>query len=83
MIEKAGMPDKQADRGSGRRCHLVGRFVDKESCFALRDDSGGEIWLEMERIPLHLLDEEVEITGRHYGESLVWVEAIGPIRSLS
>lgn len=83
MIDKAIVSASQPDHGAGRRCHLVGLFVDKESCFALRDGAGSEIWLEMERIPLHLLDEEVEITGRHYGDTLVWVETIGPIRSLS
>ncbi|TVV74040.1 DUF5818 domain-containing protein [Sphingomonas solaris] len=66
-----------------RPCRVVGRFVDKDNCFALRDRGGTEIWLEMEQIPLHLLDQDVEVSGRRYGTDLIWVEAIGPVPTRS
>lgn len=82
------MPDKAVSPTSletklNPSCRTVGRFIAKGSSFALQDRAGADIWLEMDQIPLHLLDEDVEITGRHYGPSLIWVEAIGPVRSLS
>ena len=57
----------------------VGYFVEKGGCFALREANGKSVWLELAPIPLHLLDEEVEIIGRQYGPNLVWVQWIGPV----
>ena len=79
MLDKSGSPAPSLDGDAAMPCRMVGRFVGKEGCFALRDRGGTEVWLEMDRIPLHLLDEDVEITGRRYGLSLVSVEAIGPV----
>lgn len=64
-------------------CHEVGRFISKGSCFALQRADGREVWLEIEPVPLHLLDEDVEITGERYGPDLIWVAAIGPGRNFS
>jgi hypothetical protein len=83
MLEDAISPAQPANRGPDQQCHMVGQFVAKGSSFALRDPAGAEVWLEMDRIPLHLLGEDVEIRGQRYGVSLVSVEAIGPVRSLS
>jgi hypothetical protein len=83
MLDKSGSPAPSLDSGTEMSCRMVGRFVGKEGCFALRDRAGAEVWLEMDRIPLHLLDEDVEITGRRYGASLIAVETFGPVRGLS
>lgn len=68
--------------GDGRpgpsSCRRIGSFVSKGGCFALRSADGQEVWLDIDPVPLHMLDEEVEITGRSYGDALVWVESIGP-----
>lgn len=83
MLSEAISPAQPARTGADQPCRMVGRFVGKEGCFALREKGGTEVWLEMERIPLHLLDEDVEITGRRYGASLILVETFGPVQSLS
>jgi hypothetical protein len=83
MLEKAVSPAPGLDNSPKMSCRMTGKFVGKEGSFALRDGSGTEVWLDMDRIPLHLLDEDVEITGRRYGDSLIWVETFGPVRSLS
>ena len=59
-------------------CRKVGHFIAKGGCFALRDGGGTDAWLEIEPVPLHLLDEEVEIVGRLYGNDLIWVQSIAP-----
>jgi hypothetical protein len=71
-----------AEPGS-QHCRKVGSFIEKGGCFALRCDDGEELWLEIDPIPLHMLDERVEITGQPFGATLIWVENIGPIRSFS
>lgn len=60
------------------RCHEVGRFISKGGCYALHGTDGAETWLEIEPVPLHLIDQDVEITGERYGTDLIWVSAIGP-----
>ena len=62
-----------------RRQARTGRLIAKSNCFALRCEDGGEYWLEMDRIPQHLLDEHVRIDGVMFGASLVAVEGIGPV----
>jgi hypothetical protein len=69
------MPDFQTSRPL---CRQTGRFIAKNSCFALRCDDGGEYWLEMDRIPHHLIDQRVNIDGVMFGKSLIFVEGIGP-----
>jgi hypothetical protein len=64
-------------------CRKVGSFVSKGGCFALRSADGQEVWLEIDPVPLHMLDEEVEIIGRQFGKGLVWVQSIGPARRFS
>lgn len=64
-------------------CRVVGRFISKGSAFALHDESGADVWLEIDPVPLHLLDEDVEIVGQHYGADLIWVHSIGPVRGFS
>jgi len=64
-------------------CRKVGRFIAKGGSFALHDADGSDIWLEMHPIPLHLVGEDVEITGQRYGLDLIWVTAIGPPRGFS
>jgi hypothetical protein len=64
-------------------CRRTGSFVSKGGCFALRTADGREVWLDIDPVPLHMLDEEVEITGRAVGDGLVWVQTIGPARRFS
>ena len=59
-------------------CRQTGRLIAKNSCFALRCEDGGEFWLEMDRIPHHLIDQRVCIDGVMFGKSLIAVNGIGP-----
>lgn len=64
-------------------CREVGRFIAKGGCYALQGIDGAEVWLEIEPVPQHLVDEDVEVTGERYGTDLIWVSAIGPARRFS
>jgi hypothetical protein len=69
---------------SGRtKCHEVGRLIAKDGCYALHSVTGTDVWLEIEPVPLHLIDEDVEIIGERFGKDLIWVSAIGPARRVS
>jgi hypothetical protein len=68
-----------APQPSPRPCRETGNLICKDGCYALRTDEGLEIWLEMEPIPLHLLDRLVHIEGARYQANLIQVEAIGPV----
>lgn len=59
-------------------CRAFGRLISKGSCYALRDGEGHDMWLEMERIPLHLIDLDVRVDGRLFAADLLSVESIGP-----
>ena len=59
-------------------CRQVGRLIAKSNCFALACEDGDEYWLEMDRIPQHLLDQRVRIEGVMFGNSLIAVDGIGP-----
>ena len=63
---------------SDRRCTESGRLICKDSCYALRIGDGTDIWLEMDRIPLHLVEQRVTIEGQRYGGQLIQVEMIAP-----
>lgn len=65
------------------KCREVGRFIAKGGCYALHRENGADVWLEIEPVPLHLIDEDVEITGERFGKDLIWVSAIGPARRFS
>ena len=69
------MQDLSVDRC---RCRHTGWLIVKNSCFALRCEDGDEFWLEMDRIPHHLIDQLVNIDGVMFGTSLIAVEGIGP-----
>jgi hypothetical protein len=83
MTDDAGSPAPSGESGRWVACRRTGHFIAKGSCFALHERDGHDVWLEIDPIPLHLLEEEVEITGQQYGADLIWVKAIGPIRALS
>lgn len=76
MIQIAAPQPPPARVADGTRCRRIGRFIAKGGCFALRGESG-DVWLEVNPIPLHLLDEQVAITGRCYGAHIL-VELMGP-----
>ena len=61
-----------------RRCSESGRLICKDNCYALRTGNGPDIWLEMDRIPLHLIEQRVTIEGQRYGRQLIQVEMISP-----
>ena len=61
-----------------RHCTESGRLICKDSCYALQMGDGTDIWLEMDQIPLHLIDRRVRIEGERYGRQLIQVEMIGP-----
>jgi hypothetical protein len=63
---------------SDRKCTESGRLISKGSCYALRIGDGTDIWLEMDRIPLHLVERSVIIEGQRYGRQLIQVEMITP-----
>jgi hypothetical protein len=68
------------DHSAGARapCRETGTLVHKQFCYALRRDGGDDLWLEMDAIPVHLVDRMVQVEGRLYGDDLVSVERIGP-----
>jgi Protein of unknown function (DUF5818) len=59
-------------------CSETGLLFAKQACLALRRQDGSELWLEMDRIPSHLIDQFVRIEGRFYHPDLVSVDLIGP-----
>lgn len=59
-------------------CRQTGRLISKNGCFVLRCEDGGEYWLEMDRIPHHLIDLPVNIDGVMFGKALIAVAGIGP-----
>jgi hypothetical protein len=61
-------------------CRQTGQFISKGGCFALQGANGADIWLEIDPVPLHFLDEEVEFVGQHYGPGLVQVSSIRPTK---
>ncbi|HEY0270807.1 MAG TPA: DUF5818 domain-containing protein [Sphingomonas sp.] len=70
-----------ADAGADA-CRKTGHFIAKGGCFALHGKDGVDVWLDIDPVPLHMLDQEVEICGRAFGARHIWVEAIGPVGAL-
>lgn len=62
-------------------CRMAGQLVCKDVGYALHCQDGADLWLEMDAIPLNLVECDVVIDGRRYGRDLIWVEAIGPLES--
>jgi hypothetical protein len=62
-------------------CSAEGRLISKSGCYALRRADGSEAWLEMDSIPLHLIDSHVFVSGRLFPADLIEVEMIGPIKA--
>lgn len=60
-------------------CNETGTLVSKGQCYALRCEDGVEMWLEIDPIPLHLIDQQVRIAGLRYSPNLILVAGIGPI----
>ena len=75
-IVSTGLADP-AGAESTPRCRAAGLLISKNGCYALRDSGGVDIWLEMDRIPLHLI--EVEIEGLRYAENFISVKMVVPI----
>lgn len=69
------MPDHKSDLPTSSRCCKEGRFVHKGACFAL-ETSDGDFWLEMDRIPLDLIERRVRVEGLRFAPNLLLVEAI-------
>ncbi len=61
------------------RCQETGRLILQDSCYALHCANGARLWLEMDRIPLHLVEQEVRVEGERYGRDLIAVRSIGPL----
>ena len=73
------MDDYQGDVAvAAERCCESGRLICKDTCYALRTGDGRDIWLEMDRIPLHLIETPVRVEGQRYGRQLIQVEVIAP-----
>jgi hypothetical protein len=74
------MDDRHAEAlvASDRHCSESGRLICKDNCYALRTGDGTDIWLEMELIPLHLIEQSVQIMGQRYGRQLIQVDTIAP-----
>jgi len=73
------MDDYQGDVAvAAERCCELGRLICKDNCYALRTGDGRDIWLEMDRIPLHLIETPVRVEGQRYGRQLIQVEVIAP-----
>ncbi|GAA0315882.1 hypothetical protein GCM10009087_27970 [Sphingomonas oligophenolica] len=70
---------RNAIHASPTPCHEIGTLVGKGECYALRCADGAETWLELDRIPMHLIDQRVRITGLRYSLDFISVEGIGPV----
>lgn len=68
-----------AGADSTPRCRAAGLLISKNGCYALRDSGGFDIWLEMDRIPLHLIEQQVEVEGLRYAENFISVKIVAPI----
>lgn len=60
------------------RCLERGKLIFKDACYALQKSNGSDIWLEMDRIPMNLFEQQVLVEGQRFGPNLIWVSAIGP-----
>lgn len=70
---------QEARPASPSPCNEIGTLVGKGECYALRCADGIEMWLELDRIPMHLIDQRVRITGLRYSLDFISVEGIGPV----
>lgn len=61
------------------RCVAEGQLINKSGCFALRQSNGDDIWLEMDRIPMHLIEQQVQIKGWRFQANFISVESVGPL----
>lgn len=61
------------------QCRETGRLILQDSCYALHCANGRRMWLEMDRIPLHLVEQEVSVEGERYGRNLIAVHTITPL----
>lgn len=66
------------DGDTAAQCCERGEFVTKAGCYALRRPDGAEFWLELDRIPMHLIDQPVQVEGTRFPPDLIAVTAIGP-----
>jgi hypothetical protein len=60
-------------------CQATGTLIFKDHCYALLRDDGAEMWLEMDRAPIHPIDHPVQVEGALYSQKLICVDRIGPI----
>lgn len=60
-------------------CEAVGTLIFKDHCYALRGDDGAVMWLELDRVPTHLVDHAVRVEGGLYSSKLICVDRIGPV----
>ncbi len=60
-------------------CNAVGTLIFKNHCYALLQDDGAEMWLELDRAPTHLIDRAVSVEGSLYSKKLLCVNRIGPV----
>lgn len=57
----------------------TGTLIFKNHCYALRRTDGAEMWLELDRSPVHLLDRPVRIQGKFYSRhSLIVADRVNP-----
>ena len=66
----------EAESGLRSRCSESGRLICKDYGYALRRNDGPDIWLEMERIPLDLLERRVTVGGQRFAENFICVDLI-------
>lgn len=59
-------------------CQETGMFVMKDYCYTLLRPDGTQFWLELDRIPMNLVDQLVRIQGSLYGKNLICVDMIAP-----
>ncbi|MEO8724173.1 MAG: DUF5818 domain-containing protein [Sphingobium sp.] len=59
-------------------CQETGLFVMKDYCYTLLRQDGTQFWLELDRIPMDLVDRPVRIRGSLYDKNLICVDMIAP-----
>lgn len=59
-------------------CNETGQFIMKEHCYTLLRSDGTQFWLEMDRVPMSLIDQPVRVEGSLYPQNLICVDLIAP-----
>jgi len=64
--------------GIGTNIDETGTLIREGAAFLLRRDVGGHFWLELQRVPVNVVEKRVRVIGTIIADGLVTVDGIGP-----